>query len=153
QAGAAAADLVVRPRNLAAERSAALALADVAASLAQRIEVAADGAVFLDAAEAGLVTALVARAARVGLAARAGVGASMTVARLAALHGDGVQVVPAGTERGFLAPLPLACLAPPPDIAATLARWGVARLGDLARLPAAEVATRLGRAGARLVAA
>lgn len=161
QAGAAAADLVVRPRNLAAERSAALALADVAASLAQRIEVAADGAVFLDAAgsahlaagEAGLATALVARAARVGLAARAGVGASMTVARLAALHGDGVQVVPAGTERGFLAPLPLACLAPPPDIAATLARWGVARLGDLARLPAAEVATRLGRAGARLVAA
>src|SRR5579885_2419304 len=113
QAGAAAADLVVRPRNLAAERSAALALADVAASLAQRIEVAADGAVFLDAAgsahlaagEAGLATALVARAARVGLAARAGVGASMTVARLAALHGDGVQVVPAGTERGFLAPL------------------------------------------------
>src|SRR5579875_728345 len=108
QAGTAAADLVVRPRNLAAERSAALALADVAASLAQRIEVAADGAVFLDAA---------------------------------------------GTERGFLAPLPLASLAPPPDIAATLARWGVTRLGDLARLPAAEVATRLGRAGARLVAA
>src|SRR5579884_255331 len=151
QAGAAAADLVVRPRNLAAERSAALALADVAASLAQRIEVAADGAVFLDAAgsahlaagEAGLATALVARAARVGLAARAGVGASMTVARLAALHGDGVQVVPAGTERGFLAPLPLACLAPPPDIAATLARWGVARLGDLARLPARASPRRL----------
>src|SRR5579875_1358219 len=153
QAGTAAADLVVRPRNLAAERSAALALADVAASLAQRIEVAADGAVFLDAAgsahlvagEAGLATALVARAA--------GVGASMTVARLAARYGDGAQVVPAGTERGFLAPLPLASLAPPPDIAATLARWGVTRLGDLARLPAAEVATRLGRAGARLVAA
>src|SRR5579875_2869016 len=161
QAGTAAADLVVRPRNLAAERSAALALADVAASLAQRIEVAADGAVFLDAAgsahlvagEAGLATALVARAARVGLAARAGVGASMTVARLAARYGDGALVVPAGTERGFLAPLPLASLAPPPDIAATLARWGVTRLGDLARLPAAEVATRLGRAGARLVAA
>ncbi|HLK12833.1 MAG TPA: hypothetical protein VKW76_15775 [Candidatus Binatia bacterium] len=161
QARAAAADVAVRPRDLAGERSAALALADVAASLAQRIEVAADGAVFLDAAggahlvagEAGLATALVARAARVGLAARAGVGASMTVARLAALHGDGAQVVPAGTERGFLAPLPLACLAPPADVTATLARWGVARLGDLARLPGAEVATRLGRAGAALVAA
>jgi protein ImuB len=161
QARAAAGDLTVRPRDLAAERSAVLALADVAASLAQRIEVAADGAVFLDAAgsahlaagEAGLATALVARAARVGLSARAGVGASMTVARLAARYGDGAQVVPAGTERGFLAPLPLACLAPPPDIAATLARWGVTRLGDLARLPAAEVAARLGRAGARLVAA
>src|SRR5579875_2786979 len=104
---------------------------------------AGTAAAHLVAGEAGLATALVARAARVGLAARAGVGASMTVARLAARYGDGAQVVPAGTERGFLAPLPLASLAPPPDIAATLARWGVTRLGDLARLPAAEVATRL----------
>jgi protein ImuB len=93
-----------------------------------------------------------ARAERVGLAARAGVGSSMTVARLAALQAaDGVEVVPAGAERGFLAPLPLARLAPDPDVAATLARWGVHRLGDLARLPVAEVATRLGPAGAALV--
>jgi protein ImuB len=76
----------------------------------------------------------------------------MTVARLAALHAaDGVEVVPAGTECGFLAPLPLACLAPDATIAATLARWGVHHLGDLARLPSAEVATRLGPAGAALV--
>src|SRR5439155_249690 len=117
------------------------------------------GAVFLDAAgaahlvpsEAGLATALVARAARVGLAARAAVGGSMTVARLAALYGG--EVVPAGTELGFLAPLPLARLAPPSEIAATLERWGIRRLGDLARLPVAEVATRLGPAGAALVRA
>src|SRR5438552_1977949 len=77
QALAIAADLVVRPRDETAERSAVRALVDVAVSLASRIE-AADGAVFLDAAgaahlvpsEAGLATALVARAARVGLAAR-----------------------------------------------------------------------------------
>ena len=157
QALAIAADLVVRPRDETAERSAGRALVDVAVSLASRIEAAADGAVFLDAAgaahlvpsEAGLATALVARAARVGLAARAAVGASMTVARLAALHAT--EVVPAGTELGFLAPLPLACLAPPPAIAATLERWGIRRLGDLARLPVAEVATRLGPAGAALV--
>src|SRR5206468_2763844 len=99
--------------------------------------------------EAGLGTARGARAGRVGLAARAAVGASMTVARLAALHAT--EVVPAGTELGFLAPLPLACLAPPPAIAATLERWGIRRLGDLARLPVAEVATRLGPAGAALV--
>jgi len=157
QARAIAADLIVRPRDEAAERSAVRALVDVAASLASRIEAAADGAVFLDAAgathlvpgEAGLATALVARAARIGLVARAAVGGSMTVARLAARHG--AEVVPAGTELGFLAPLPLACLAPPPEIAATLARWGIRRLGDLARLPVAEVATRLGPAGAVLV--
>src|SRR5207244_1893776 len=121
--------------------------------LASRIEAAADGAVVLDAAgaphlvpsEAGLATALVARAARVGLAARAAVGGSMTVARLAALHG--AEVVPAGTELGFLAPLPLARLAPPPEIAATLERWGIRRLGDLARLPVPEVAARVGLEG------
>src|SRR5881296_4332792 len=159
QARAIAADLVVRPRDEAAERSTVRALVDVAASLASRIEAAADGAVFLDAAgathlvpsEAGLATALVARAARVGLAARAAVGGSMKVARLAALHAT--EVVPAGTELGFLAPLPLARLAPPPEIAATLQRWGIHRLGDLARLPVAEVATRLGPAGAALIRA
>jgi protein ImuB len=159
QARAVAADLVVRPRDPAVEASAMRALADVAASLASRCERAADGAVYLDAAgathltgsERGLASALVARAARVGLEARVGVGASKTVARLAALHGDGCEVVPAGAELGFLAPLPLACLAPPPDVAATLGRWGVHRLGDLARLPLAEVTTRLGFTGAALV--
>ncbi|HUE30215.1 MAG TPA: DNA polymerase Y family protein [Verrucomicrobiae bacterium] len=157
QARAIAADLIVRPRDDAAERSAVRALVDVAASLASRIEAATDGAIYLDAAgaahlvpsEAGLATALVARAARVGLAARAAVGGSMTVARLAALHGT--EVVPPGTELGFLAPLPLACLASPPALAATLERWGIRRLGDLARLPVAEVATRLGPAGTALV--
>src|SRR5438094_411412 len=157
QARAIAADLVIRPRDDAAERSAVWALVDVAASLASGIDAAAAGAVFPDAAgaahlvpsEAGLATALVARAARVGLAARAAVGGSMTVARLAALHGD--EVVPAGTELGFLAPLPLARVAPPAEIAGTLERWGIRRLGDLARLPVAEVATGVGAGGALLV--
>src|SRR5207253_9513884 len=87
QARAIAADLVVRPRDEAAERSAVRALVDVAASLVSRIEAAADGAIFLDAAgathlvpsEAGLATALAARPARVRLAARAAARGSMTV--------------------------------------------------------------------------
>ncbi|TMA37351.1 MAG: DNA polymerase Y family protein [Deltaproteobacteria bacterium] len=161
QARALAGELVVHPRDAAAERSAAHALAEVAASLASRIETAADGAVFLDAtgvmhlvaSEAALATALVTRAARVGLEARAGVGAGMTVARLAAEHGDGTEVVPPGIEQGFLARLPLACLAPAADVATTLQRWGIHRLGELARLPVAEVVTRLGPAGAALVRA
>src|SRR5437762_1991335 len=110
QARAIAADLIVRPRDEAAERSAVRALVDVAASLASRIEAAADGAVFLDAAgathlvpgEAGLATALVARAARIGLVARAAVGGSMTAARLAARHGaEGVREIgrASGRER------------------------------------------------------
>jgi protein ImuB len=162
QARAVAADVAVRRRDPAVERSAAEALGDVAASLSDRVEVATGGAAFLDAAgarhlvasERGLATALVTRAAAVGLAARAGIGAGMTVARLAALAAaDGVEVVPPGAECGFLAPLPLACLAPEAALGATLERWGVRRLGDLARLPLAEVATRLGPAGAALVRA
>src|SRR5690242_13526573 len=74
QARTIAADLTIRPRDVAAERSAARALVDVAASVASRVEAAPDGAVFLDVAgsthlvatDAGLATALVARAARVG---------------------------------------------------------------------------------------
>jgi len=160
QARAVVAGLTVRRRDPAAEGSASRALGDVAASMSDRLEVTADGAVFLDAggvrhlatSERALATALVARAAKVGLEARAGLGGSMIVARLAALHAaDGVEVVPAGTERGFLAPLPLGCLAPEAAIVATLERWGVRRLGDLARLPLAEVATRLGPSGAALV--
>jgi protein ImuB len=159
QARAFVADLVVRVRNRPAERAAANALADVAASLASRVECTDDGTVYLDAegaahlvdSEAGLATALAARAARVGLEVRVGVGSGLGVARLAALHGDGVEVVPAGAELGFLAPLPVTLLAPPADVAATLARWGVQRLGDLARLPAAEVATRLGPTGVALL--
>ena len=153
------ADLVLRARDVAAERTAMLALADVAMSCTERVEIAPDGAVLLDAdgtrslfgSEAGLATALVARGERVGLTARAAIASTATVARLAALHGDGCTVVPAGTELGFLAPFPLACLAPDDATAVTLGRWGVQRLGDLARLPEAEVATRLGARGAALL--
>ena len=159
QARALSGDLIIRPRDRAAEESARRALVDVAASLADRIELAPDGTVYLDAAgathlagsEAGLATALVARAARVGLEARAAVASSMITARLAAHHGHGTEVVAPGTARGFLAPLPLACLDPPPAVAETLARWGIRTLGDLGRLPVEEVATRLGPAGAAIV--
>lgn len=159
QARAVAAGLVVRSRNLAAEHAAREALGDVAASLASRVERTPDGTIFLDAAgarhlvgsEAGLATALVARAERVGLAARAAIADGMTVARLAARHGSGTEVVPPGMAIGFLAAFPVSSLEPPPALRTTLERWGIRRLGELARLPEAEVATRLGPAGAALV--
>lgn len=161
QARAIAARLVVRLRNPDAERSVRAALCDVAASLAQRVECGPEGTVFLDASgtahltasESGLAAALVARAARVGLEVRVGIASSMRTAHLVALHGDGCTVVPPGAERGFLAPLPVAVLSPSPPIATTLERWGIRRLGDLARLPLGEVAARLGAEGAALVRA
>jgi len=159
QARAVVADLVVRRRNPAAEHAARAALGDVAASFSDRIEEASDGAVLLDVSgvrhlidsEAGLATALVARAERVGLEARAAIADSMTVAQLAARHGNGTEIVPPGMAPGFLAAFPLTSLDPPPDVRTTLERWGIRRLGELAMLPAAEVTTRLGPTGAALV--
>src|SRR5438132_11378935 len=106
QARAIAADLVVRPRDEAAERSAVRALVDVAASLASRIEAAADGAVFLDAAgaahllpsEAALAPALLARPARAAPAAPGAVRAGLTGPRRAAL--PATQAAPADPDTG-----------------------------------------------------
>src|SRR5206468_149772 len=140
-----AADLVVRTRDAAAERSAAHALAEVAASLASRIETAADGAVYLDAtgvthlvaSEAALATALVARAARVDLAARVGIGASMTVARLAA------EPLPAAVEEAVALEYALDSLEPLLFVLRGLVERAVARLG-LAGIGCARVALALG---------
>ena len=66
---------------------------------------------------------------------------------MAAESGAEPVVVPAGEEPGFLAPLPLHRLCPEVHVASTLERWGVSSIGELAKLPAAEVASRLGPAG------
>src|SRR5256886_2318207 len=86
------------------------------------------------------------RAARaVGLPARVGVAGTRTAARIAARAGLGV-IVPGG-EAQALAPVPVATLDWPADIAHALGRWGVATLGELASLPRAGLAARLGAAG------
>ena len=100
--------------------------------------------------QADLGRALVAAAEEVGLPARAGVAASRLAARVAASLPDTPTVVPAGGEAAFLAPLPLGRLSPEVEVAETLERWGIRSIGDLAKLPEAEVASRLGAAGARL---
>jgi len=100
--------------------------------------------------QADLGRALIAAAEEVGLPARAGVAASRLAARVAASLPDTPTVVPAGGEAAFLAPLPLGRLSPEVGVAETLERWGIRSIGDLAKLPEAEVASRLGEAGARL---
>ncbi len=61
-----------------------------------------------------------------------------------------VAVIPAGAEAAMLAPLPLTVLPLMPEQAETLARWGIAKLGDLAELPEKELIARLGQEGRRL---
>jgi protein ImuB len=62
----------------------------------------------------------------------------------------GVSVVPYGDEAKFLAGQPVGLLAPSPELAATLTRWGIRSLGELAALPPLGIAERLGPEGLRL---
>jgi protein ImuB len=123
----------------------------------------------------GLLSSLLHRAAEVGFVAGAAVADRRATARiaagLAARRGEAL-VVPPGGDAAWLAPRPLEVLevvaegraAPGPTgrartrvaapgwtaLRAELGRLGLRRVGDLAALDAASVATRFGTAGARL---
>ncbi len=165
--------LELRPAAAARVRAAQAALLDVARGFSPRVMRGAPdgdgGEVYLDVAglerrlararangtdpESAAAAGLVRAAAAVGLAARAGVAAGLRVARLAARTAPAdtpVQVVAAGRERDFLAPLPVALLPVPARLQAALGRFGIERLGQLAALPAAGLGRRLGPEGLRL---
>jgi protein ImuB len=159
QARALCAALVVRPRSAEVLDAAGNALADVARSVSTLVELTEDGTVFLDCAgsgalctsEAELATMLVARAECQGFAACVGVGSSKLVARIAARESGSVRIVTPGSERAYLARLPIALLDCDAALSTTLASWGLRQIGDLAALPAGAVIHRLGPAGARLM--
>jgi protein ImuB len=161
QARALLPDLIVRGTDATCERAAQQSLLEVAESCSPRVEETGPGEVLLDLtgsrtrevdpeAERETGHLLLGRAARAGLPARVGIAGSKLAARLAAELPDSPTVVPAGGEAAFLAPLPLARLSAEGDLVATLRRWGVRSIGDLARLPADEVASRLGTTGLAL---
>ncbi len=160
--------LIARGRDIESERAADEALLEIADAFSPRVEDAGGGVVYIDlagipglsgktAASASpeeekalgrrLITAVEKGAF---LPARVGIAASKLAARVAALLTDSPQVVPEGDEAGFLAPLPLDRLAPEIGIASRLAQWGIRSVGELARLPEGEVASRLGELGREL---
>jgi protein ImuB len=170
--------LIARGRDRAGEHAAQEALLEVAEAFSPRVEDGGEGVAYLELdghpllrphseitrltptpspegrGESVLCMAL-ARAIRVAaekalLPARVGVAASKLSARIAAGLPDSPTVVPEGEELRFLAPLPLARLAPALEIASTLDRWGLHTIGDFAKLPEGEVASRLGEAGREL---
>lgn len=154
--------LVARPRDPECEGSAQEALVEAAENLSPRVEDAGEGVVYVGleglerhfpggalGEEAGRALCAVAEAA--GLpAVRVGVAVSKLAARVAAESSDSPTVVPPGEELEFLAPLPLERLCPEAAAATALGRWGIRSIGELARLPEAEVASRLGRTGREL---
>ncbi|MCA1609700.1 MAG: DNA polymerase Y family protein [Acidobacteria bacterium] len=158
--------LVARGRDAESERAAQEALLEIADSFSPRVEDAGEGSVYLDLdglpglrpkedvtaerAESLLGQRLIAAVEASGLPARVGIAGSKLAARVAASLPDSPKVVPEGEEARFLAPLPLDRLAPAIEIGSRLAQWGIGSIGELARLPEGEVASRLGELGREL---
>jgi protein ImuB len=156
--------LSTRLRDPECERAAQETLLEVAARFSPRVEDAGDGIVYVETwnaerhfpgaePERDGGRALIAAARRAGLDAQVGIAATKLVARVAAASHPSPTLVATGEEASFLAPLPLRRLEPEPDLASLLSRWGLTTIGDFARLPAPEVASRLGAAGQKLHAA
>ena len=150
--------LIARARDAECERTAQEALFEAAETFSPRVEDAGEGVVYVDVAgiarhydsEEEMARSAIAAVAKVGLPARVGVAASKLAARVAAELPKTPVVVQPGNESAFLAPLPLTRLSPQLDAAATLSRWGLSSIGDLAGLPESEVASRLGEIGREL---
>ncbi|HEV2722785.1 MAG TPA: DNA polymerase Y family protein [Thermoanaerobaculia bacterium] len=150
--------LIARGRDAECERTAQEALLEAAETFSPRIEDAGDGLVFVDVSgterhyetELDLAKSAMRAIDAIGLPGRVGVAGSKLAARVAAELPKSPTVVVPGEEEMFLAPLPLARLSPELDAATTLARWGLTSIGDLARLPESEVASRLGELGREL---
>lgn len=160
--------LTARGRDADCERAAQETLVELAGRFSPRVEDGGDGVVWLDLsgterlfapregddardAESNLAQAILLAAGSVSLPVRVGIASSKLAARVAAELPDTPTIVPAGAEPAFLAPLPLFRLTPELEVMATLERWGIRSIGDLARLPEAEIAARLGEAGRELL--
>jgi protein ImuB len=89
-----------------------------------------------------------------GVVVRAALARTTTAAWLLAHARPGATVVPPGGEAAALAELAMSWLAvmpqPDPEVLATLQRWGLRTLGELAQLLRADVHARLGSVGVRM---
>lgn len=150
--------LIARARDADCEATAQETLLEVAETISPRVESFGDGIVHLDIQgleqhyrrqdpEIDLGHTLLRDLDAVGLPARVGIAGNKLAARIAAELPHTPTIVPAGEEAVFLAPLPLERLAPAIEVAATLSRWGVRSIGELASLPRSEVSSRLGEMG------
>ena len=97
-----------------------------------------------------IAASLARRAGETGVQANIAIAANPDAAICAARGFGGTSIIPYGDEAKFLAPLPVALLAPTAELQETLDRWGIRRFQDLAALPPLGIAERLGPEGLRL---
>jgi protein ImuB len=150
----------------AAEGSSCEALLAVARDFSPRVETCGPREVALDLSgltrlfgDAKTIAGELRRtAADRGLRVRIAIAGTRTAARLLVRHRAGITIVEPGDEPAALDDLRIELLEifdpdeprtpePPNPRTTTLRRWGLRTLGDLARLPADDVAARLGQDG------
>lgn len=102
------------------------------------------GCAHLQGGEAALVAEMVERLRRRGINGRAAIADTAGAAWAVARYGAAAATVPPGEGRKALAPLPVAALRFEPELAGTLTRLGMRRIGDLYRLPRAALVRRFG---------
>ena len=97
-----------------------------------------------------VAAAIARRAKESGVQANLALAANPDAAICAARGFAGVSLLPQGDEAKFLGSLPLALLAPSPELQETLERWGIRSFQQMAALPPLGIAERLGAEGLRL---
>jgi protein ImuB len=102
------------------------------------------GVAHLWGGEEAMLADLLARLAGAGIGVRGAIAGSAGAASALARFGAGEVVAEPGSEAARLAPLPVTALRLEPEIAAQLARLGLARIGELERLPRDQLARRFG---------
>jgi len=153
--------LIARGRDAECERAAQEALLEAAETISPRVEDACEGKAYIDLTgldriygeqetEQRIAQAALAAATTAGLPVRIGIASSKLSSRVAAALPNSPTIVPPGAEGAFLAPLPLSHLQLEEEFSETFQRWGIESIGELARLPEAEVASRLGEIGRAL---
>lgn len=139
-------------------RTGEIALLECARSFSPLVERTADDAITLDAggleqlfgSPRELANAIAHRAAELGFEARIAIASNPDAAVHGARGFAGISIIPQGDEAKYLGSLPLELLEPSPEVRETLDRWGIRAFRDLAALPEAGVAARLGEEGVRL---
>jgi protein ImuB len=138
--------------------SAQPALLDLGSAFSPRVEDTATGIVVLDIEGLDRLFGSVAELAQrlqdytssLGTSIRIGIASNPDAAVCAARGWPGITILKAGTEATRLKELSVALLPLDEDTHATLLRWGIHTFGELTRLPARELAVRLGPQGVHL---
>lgn len=138
--------------------SAQPALLDLASAFSPRVEDTTTGIVVLDiggldrlfGSAAELAQRLQDYTSSLGAVLHVAIASNPDAAVFAARGWPGITILKAGTEATRLKELNVALLPLDEDTHATLLRWGIHTFGDLARLPARELAVRLGSQGVHL---